>query len=464
MRAPARLFGISLTVFVVLTLILSHLESDTVTRTINKFPSIRQQWQARAAAMQSHFSATSSDAAACDIDAKTCSEPYTSHDSSSSSSKQLSDQTISSEWDSEEAMENSRLSKDRHPSTKDADRDKDRGFTDAEQAAALERLEFKYGSEAKVDTSILWMATSTTTDWNADPTAALDSEAEKARKMLGEEYGDLATTTSTAEEEEETEKGWRTTGFETKVKSTQKSLIDGGGGNGTATVTGLAKETGELMEEVVGTVTTATEVTIETTTAGVRAKTGKLADKTKNAGALITQTKKGAKPTEKPTATDEDDETAELDDAPTTTKKLTKPTRKPTKNEDEDEELNAREKASAPKGKSSKATSKNKSDRFKKSSKSSHKSSAWSSKDKSSYGDEDVVPPSRTGSKWSSKDAPDDIEEETNMFKNSKRPHKVDSDEGGVDASTATTKNQKLIAPAAVPNEIKALRRRRWGD
>ncbi|KAL9087924.1 MAG: hypothetical protein Q9159_003366 [Coniocarpon cinnabarinum] len=359
MRAPARLFGISLTVFIALTLILSRLESETVTRTINKFPSIKQQWQARSAAMQSHFSSSSSstanNAAACDVDAKACVEPYTSHDAPVDEKPR--DQT-GKEYESTEAMEHS---KEKRPSTKDRDRDKDRGFTDAEQAAALERLEFKYGAEAKADdSSVLWMETTTTQAWGAGHTTAvttgLDSEAERARKILGEEYGDqgqeeatmtgktgTATTTTTGPDSDETEKGWRTTGFETRAKSSQKSLISGGGGNGTATGT-AAIETGELMEEAVGTAATLTSTgKTEKTQAAQGAKvtstkpkaTGKGKNKwAKKLGALeieevVTEvvmhtTEKSLKPTRRPTkekqkvvehivdaaAADDDDETS----------------------------------------------------------------------------------------------------------------------------------------------------------
>ena len=239
MRAPARIFGISFAVFLVLTLILSRFESETVTRTINKFPSIKQQFQARKAASQSHFSSSSSssssNAAACDADEKTCADPYHSKDIDNDL-KPATDQSLS-EYDEADAKDG----KDRRPSSKDEDRDKDRGFTDAEQAAALERLEFKYGEEAKDKADkILWMETTTTNSWGADPTEALDSEAERARQRLGEEYGDLkATTTGTVDPEvTASEKGWRTTGFETKAKTTQKTLVSGGGGNGTATFTG----------------------------------------------------------------------------------------------------------------------------------------------------------------------------------------------------------------------------------
>lgn len=307
-----RVFGISLAVFVTLIFILSRFESDTVTRTINKFPSIKQQWQARAAAMQSHFShssnSASSNAAACDADEKTCMAPYKSQDPDKEA-KPMKDQTPS-EYDSADSKDGKR------PSVKDEDRDKDRGFTDAEQAAALERLEFKYGAEAKADTDkVMWMeSTTTTTGWGADPTEALNSEEEKARKMLGEEYGDLkATTTGTADATATPEeKGWRTTGFETKTKTSQKSLISGGGGNGTAAPTATGTQASSSSDEF--------EVVAETNT---NTKKGKKPSKTAADEAMITSKPKSGskKPTKKPADEDEEDNDTEDYEVVTSTKK-----------------------------------------------------------------------------------------------------------------------------------------------
>ena len=234
MRAPARVFGISIAVFLALTLILSRFQSETITNTINKFPKIKEAYQARAAAVQSQErlgSYGSSSKEACDDDSKSCEAPYTSKDGSDKKKDNEFTHQTSSDYDDDSSSKKGK-DKDRRPSTKDDDRDSDRGFTDAEQAEALDRLEYKYGAEAKGKggKGLLWMETTTTTAWGAERTEALDKEAEKGRKILEEEYGDAKPTKSADDEDDDdeaepTEKGWRTTGFSTSVKTTQRTLI-----------------------------------------------------------------------------------------------------------------------------------------------------------------------------------------------------------------------------------------------
>ena len=257
MRAPARIFGISLAIFIALTLILSRFQPEAVTSTINKFPWIKEAHKARSAAQQARLSygSSTSSSTGCDADAKTCDEPYTSKDAKDSDVQYAEDQT-SSDYDEKKIKSKD---KDRRPSTKDDKKDADRGFTDAEQAAALERLELKYGEEAKDKANpdrVLWMeTTSTTSTWGSERTEVMDKEVERARQKLVAEYGDEhpAATTTTATDADATEtpkeKGWRTTGFETKAKTTQKTLVEGGGGNGTSTYT-------EFEESQTGTATT----------------------------------------------------------------------------------------------------------------------------------------------------------------------------------------------------------------
>lgn len=222
MRAPTRILAISMVAFIGCIVLLSRPASvESVTHTLDaRFPQIRQKWlQAKEQARLGNSWSWSYTGGGSNIPGTT----------NSNGAADASTFELDKGKDKEVKVTNDgSTSKSESLHASDSDREAFRGFTDAEQAEARQRLENTYGQAAKEDLAqdtdvvkaaldgLPQKAATTDPSWTPEPTEVMDREKARAQSILEGMFGAETQTAKNAPVQTE-EVGWRTTGVNTAI-------------------------------------------------------------------------------------------------------------------------------------------------------------------------------------------------------------------------------------------------------